>query len=63
MPESEFRGHRHVLSRYPKGILDINVKKTLPCHRHPEQNKALFYWLVFSKVFYFHPEPWGNDPF
>ena len=24
MPESEFRGHRHVLSRYPKGTAAVH---------------------------------------
>jgi len=20
------------------------------------------YWVVVSNIFYFHPDPWGNDP-
>ncbi len=28
-------------------------------HIHPLRYK---YWVVVSNIFYFHPEPWGNDP-
>jgi len=49
MPESEFRGHRHVLSRYPKGITYKDVANYLYKNKvllTPSQAHGLFHQLL-----------------
>ena len=48
MPESEFRGHRHVLSRYPKGIGSRGWIKGSKDQRTVEASGKYWYPLYVS---------------
>ena len=36
-------------------------KKVVLKHMHIH-TYIYIYWVVVSNIFYFHPEPWENDP-